>query len=102
MKKFGTNAKNVLNKWSWIMMKSDNIKLSIFSLGLIGLLVSAQQFISHKLTISEDEIFKSCKTGMLIYVLKHKENLPLFEKRKQIREIAEDCRDYAKKYMEDR
>lgn len=83
-------------------MKSDNIKLSIFSLGLLGLLVSAQQFIAYKLDTAENDIYRSCKTGMLIYVLKHREDLPLYEKRRQIQSMAEDCREFAKRFVEDR
>jgi len=81
---------------------SDNKKLGLFSLGCAAFLIFALAVINRKLTLAENELYRSCQTGALIYVLKNREDLPLYEKRRRIFQMGEDCRKHAKEYLNTR
>lgn len=48
------------------------------------------------------ELEKSCQAGVLFYVTRYPEELPVQEKRKRMHEVARGCRKFVGIYLENR
>ena len=74
--------------------------LGLFALGLMSF--AGIVMVNDTKATTKLELEKSCQTGVLLYVLKYKQDLSIFEKQKRMRFIAKRCEIFANTYLENR